>query len=324
MLHSPFFSPSLQLDKQLRLRHLLSIDGLQKEHVIEIFNKAAQFFSPTGEIIQTKDLQAKTVAHVFFEPSTRTRSTFELAAKNLSAKTLNLNVAHSATSKGESLRDTILNLQAMQCDLFVLRHTASGAAHFVAQQVQPHRAVINAGDGCHAHPTQALLDLYTIKKHRGEVSQLNIAIVGDILHSRVARSQIQLLKLLNAKEIRVIAPQTLLPAHVEHLGVKPFYSLAAGLKGVDIIIMLRLQTERMQKGRLPSALAYYKLYGLTEETLRFAHPNALILHPGPLNRGVEIQSEVADSTHSVILEQVTNGIAVRMAILSLLMENTKP
>ncbi len=312
----------LQLNKQNRLKHLLTIDGLKKEHIIEILDKAEEFFTPTtGEIIQSNHLQGKTVANLFFEPSTRTRSTFELAAKKLSASVLNLDISHSSTSKGESLRDTVRNLQAMQCQLFVVRHASSGAAHFVAQHVNEGVAILNAGDGTHAHPTQALLDMFTIRKHRGDFRKLSVAIVGDILHSRVARSQIHALHILGVSDIRVIGPKTLLPSHIEQLGVHVFHDLRQGLKGVDVIMMLRLQTERMQSGLLPKGNAYYRLYGLSSETLSAANPNALIIHPGPINRGVEIQSDIADSPNAVILDQVTNGIAVRMAVMSLLSEN---
>lgn len=312
---------STQFDKKGRLRHLLTIEGLQQEHIIEILNRAENFFTSSGEIVQTPQLNGKIVANLFYEPSTRTRSTFELAAKKLSASVLNLNISHSSISKGESLRDTVRNLQAMQCQLFVIRHGSSGAAHFISQHVDPHVRIINAGDGRHAHPTQALLDMFTIRKHRGDLSKLRVAIVGDILHSRVARSQIHALRLMRASEIRVIGPKTLLPTFIEDLGVKVFHCLSEGLKDVDIIIMLRLQTERMQKGLLPKGNAYYRLYGLTTESLAMANPNALIIHPGPINRGVEIQSDIADSPNAVILDQVTNGIAVRMAVMSLLMEN---
>ncbi len=313
----------LQFNKDKRLKHLLTIEGLKKEHIIEILNKAEDFFVPSGEIKQTSLLQGKTVANVFFEPSTRTRSTFELAAKKLCANVLNLDISHSSTSKGESLRDTVRNLQAMQCQIFVVRHSASGAAHFVASHVNEDVCIINAGDGCHAHPTQALLDMYTIRKHRGEFHKLNVAIVGDILHSRVARSQIQALQILGAAQIHVIGPKTLMPKYIEHLGVKVFHNLHEGLQGVDVIMMLRLQLERMQSGLLPKGNAYYRLYGLTHESLQAANKDALIIHPGPINRGVEIQSDIADGPNAVILDQVTNGIAVRMAVMSLLAENSK-
>lgn len=305
-----------------RLKHLLSIDALSKTTILDILDLAESYFDPgTQQIQQQTELADTTIANLFFEPSTRTRSTFELAGKKLSANILNLNVQQSATSKGESLRDTVRNIEAMQCKILIIRHQQSGAAHFVAQHVQPDVSVINAGDGWHAHPTQALLDMYTIRKHRGDISQLNIAIVGDIKHSRVARSQIHALHLLGAREIRVIAPKTLLPSHPEALGINVYHDLKTGLKDIDVIMMLRLQKERMQNGLLPKGDAYYRMYGLTTESLEYAHPNALIIHPGPINRGVEIQSDIADSPRAAILDQVTNGVAVRMAVMSMLKGN---
>lgn len=308
----------LQFDSEGNLKHLISLDSLSPPALIKILETADTFFQPNTQLLgQFDDLKNKTLVNLFFEPSTRTRSTFELAAKRLSAGVLNFNVATSATTKGESLLDTVKNLVAMQCDFFVIRHGACGAAQFVAQNLDGPN-VINAGDGTHAHPTQALLDVYTIRKHRGDLSQLNVAIIGDILHSRVARSQIQALRLLKAADVRVIAPKTLLPHDVESLGVRVFHDLKLGLESVDIIIMLRLQLERMQQGLIPMSHAYYREFGLTQDALSYANPNALIIHPGPINRGVEIQSEIADSPNAVILDQVTNGIAVRMAIMSLL------
>ncbi|MAZ43729.1 MAG: aspartate carbamoyltransferase catalytic subunit [Legionellales bacterium] len=304
-----------QLDDDGNLRHLLSINGLNRQVIQEIFSRAEQLFDKDGALSQLNRLSGKTVANLFFESSTRTRSTFELAAKRLSASVLNLNISTSATSKGESLRDTIRNLEAMQCHLFVVRHGTSGAAQFVAEQVKPGIGVINAGDGRHAHPSQAILDMFTIHKHRGDFSNKCFAIVGDILHSRVARSQIQALHLLGAGEVRLIGPKTLIPADAESLGVKVFHDLKEGLKAVDVIMVLRLQTERMIGTLLPQGNAFYRQYGLTEDSLAYANPNPLIVHPGPMNRGVEIQSEVADGPHAVILDQVTNGVAVRMAIM---------
>ncbi|MGE4349276.1 MAG: aspartate carbamoyltransferase catalytic subunit [Candidatus Berkiella sp.] len=310
---------SLQLTPSGQLKHLLTIDGLNKTTLLRILDLAEEFFDPkTKQIIQSDRLKGKTIANLFFENSTRTRSTFELAGKRLSANILNLNVQNSATSKGESLRDTVRNIEAMQCHIIVIRHMQSGAAHFVAQHVMPGVSVINAGDGWHAHPSQALLDMFTIRKHRGDFHKLNVAIVGDIKHSRVARSQIHALHLLGAKEIRIIGPKTLLPSYPESLGVNVYYDLEKGLKDVDVIMMLRLQTERMQQGLLPEGNAYYRMYGLTEDSLKLAHPNALIVHPGPVNRGIEIQSDIADSPNAAILDQVTNGVAVRMAVMSLL------
>lgn len=309
----------MQFSESGRLKHLLSIEGLSKTEILDILDLAESYFDPgSHQIRQCSDLSGTTIANLFFEPSTRTRSTFELAGRKLSADILNLNVQQSATSKGESLRDTVRNIEAMQCKILIIRHQQSGASHFVAQHVQPDVSVINAGDGWHAHPTQALLDMYTIRKHRGDVNQLNVAIIGDVKHSRVARSQIHALHLLGAREIRVIAPKTLLPTHTDSLGVNVYHDLKSGLKDIDVIMMLRLQKERMQSGLLPNGDAYYRMYGLTGESLEYAHPNALIVHPGPINRGVEIQSDIADSPRAAILDQVTNGVAIRMAVMSLL------
>jgi aspartate carbamoyltransferase catalytic subunit len=245
-----------------------------------------------------------------------------LAAKRLSADVINMNIATSATSKGESLLDTIRNLEAMHVDMFVVRHALSGAAHFIAQNVAPGISVINAGDGNHAHPTQALLDMFTIRRHKKDFSSLRVAIIGDILHSRVARSQIQALSILGAKEIRVIAPKTLLPVEVTSLGVTVSHNLEEGLQDIDVVIMLRLQKERMSGALLPSESEYFSNFGLTPEKLAIAKPDAIVMHPGPINRGVEIASEVADGPQSVILQQVSNGIAIRMAIMSLIMQTS--
>jgi aspartate carbamoyltransferase catalytic subunit len=264
-------------------------------------------------------LRGRTVVNLFFESSTRTRSTFELAAKRLSADVLNLDINTSATSKGESLSDTLLNLEAMASDMFVVRHSQSGAPHFIAESVTPGVAIINAGDGRHAHPTQAMLDMLTIRQHKHEFEGLRVAIVGDILHSRVARSQISALNTLGAKEVRVIAPATLLPNDVKTLGCHVEYDMARGLEGIDVIIMLRLQRERMEGALLPSEREFYRLYGLSTEKLTLARPDAIVMHPGPINRGVEIESAVADGPQSVILNQVTNGIAIRMAVMSMAM-----
>lgn len=312
---------SLQLDQDGRLKHFLTIEGLSRETLLNILDTAESFTSVTDRSVKKVPLlRGKTVANLFFESSTRTRTTFELAAKRLSADVLNISTRTSATTKGESLLDMLRNLQAMHIDMFVVRHTQSGAAHFIAQQVAPHISVINAGDGRHAHPTQAMLDVFTIRRHKPDFGSLTVAIVGDILHSRVARSQIHALNTLLFGEIRVIAPQTLLPAEVESLGVKVYHHLEQGLKDVDIIIMLRLQRERMQGGRLPSEHEYYQQYGLTPERLALAKPDALVMHPGPINRGVELSSSVADGPHSVILEQVSHGIAIRMAVMSMTMQ----
>ncbi|HFE31911.1 MAG TPA: aspartate carbamoyltransferase catalytic subunit [Gammaproteobacteria bacterium] len=309
---------SLQHDSEGRLRHLLTIEGLKRQQIIDILDTAESFISVSDQQVRKVPLlRGKTVVNLFFEASTRTLTTFELAAKRLSAVVLKININTSATVKGESLLDMLHNLEAMQCDMFVVRHADSGAAHLIAQHVAPHVSVINAGDGSHAHPTQALLDMFTIRRRKGEFAPLTVAIVGDIKHSRVARSQIHALTTLGVSELRVVAPKTLIPAEVESLGVHVTHDLDEGLRDADVVIMLRLQKERMQGAMLPSEGEYFRTYGLTEERLKRAKPDAIVMHPGPINRGVEIASSVADGPQSVILEQVSNGIAVRMAVMSM-------
>lgn len=310
----------IQLNREGNLKHFITIEGLSRDILTEILDTADSFVDMSAQQVKKVPLlRGKTVANLFFEASTRTLSTFELAAKRLSADVLNLNISTSSTSKGETLKDTLQTLEAMHSDMFVVRHSDSGAAHFIAEHVTPNVAVINAGDGRHAHPTQAMLDMMTIRRHKGDFAPLIVTIVGDILHSRVARSQIHALRTLGVAEIRVVAPMTLLPRHIEMLGVKVFTHMKAGLKDADVVIMLRLQKERMQSALLPSEAEFYKLYGLTNEKLKHAHPDAVVMHPGPINRGVEIESAVADGPRSLILDQVTNGIAVRMAVMSMSM-----
>jgi len=310
----------IQLNDQGKLRHFLTIDGLSRGLLTEILDLAEGFAGVSEQSVKKVPLcRGKTVANLFFETSTRTRTTFELAAKRLSADVLNLNISVSATAKGETLLDTLRNLEAMLVDTFVVRHPDSGAAHFIARHVAPHVSVINAGDGQHAHPTQAMLDMFTIRRHKGNFSSLRVAIVGDILHSRVARSQILALNTLGTAEVRVIAPRSLLPADVRTLGAHVFHDLSEGIRDVDVVIMLRLQKERMRGALLPSEHEYFQLYGLTEERLQAARPDAIVMHPGPINRGVEIDSQVADGPRSVILQQVTYGIAVRMAVMAMVM-----
>ena len=310
----------LQINDQGRLRHFLSLDGLPRSMLTEILDTADSFLEVGARAVKKVPLlRGMTVCNVFFENSTRTRTTFELAAKRLSADVITLNVSTSSTSKGETLTDTLRTLEAMAADMFVVRHADSGAAHFIAEHVTPNVAIINGGDGRHAHPTQGMLDMLTIRRHKGDFEQLKVAIVGDILHSRVARSNMIALKTLGCPDIRVIAPKTLLPVGLEQYGVNVYTDVNEGLKGVDVIIMLRLQRERMQGGLLPSEGEFYRLYGLSEQRLALAHPDAIVLHPGPINRGVEIDSLVADCPRSMILNQVTYGIAVRMAVLSLTM-----
>ena len=311
---------NLQLDPNGKLRHFLTTEGLPRTLLTQILDTAESFSGVIDKSVKKVPLlRGRTVINLFFESSTRTRTTFELAAKRLSADVINLDISTSSTSKGETLLDMLQNLQAMQCDMFVVRHGHSGAAHFIARHVEPGVSVINAGDGRHAHPTQAMLDMFTIRQHKGDFEPLCVAIVGDILHSRVARSQIHALNALGAGEVRVIAPRTLLPCDIESLGVKVYHDMSAGLRDVDAVIMLRLQKERMSGALLPSESEYYRLYGLSEERLQAAKPDAIVMHPGPINRGVEIESAVADGSRSVILQQVTNGIAVRMAVMSLAM-----
>ncbi len=309
---------SPQLNRHGELTHLLTIEGLPRDIVTHILDTASSFV-PLAErdIKKVPLLRGKSVFNLFFENSTRTRTTFEIAAKRLSADVYNLNINASSTNKGESLLDTIDNLAAMQADLFVVRHASSGAPFLIAEHVAPHVHVINAGDGRHAHPTQGLLDAYTIRHYKKDFTQLTVAIVGDVQHSRVARSDIHALTTLGVPEVRVIGPLTLLPSGLEQMGVKVFTDMKEGLKDVDVVIMLRLQNERMSGALLPSAQEYFKNYGLTQEKLALAKPDAIVMHPGPMNRGVEIDSAVADGPQAVILNQVTFGIAVRMAVMSI-------
>jgi aspartate carbamoyltransferase catalytic subunit len=316
-MHNP------QLNKDGELQHLLTIEGLPKAVVTRILDTASSFVGISDrEVKKVPLMRGKSVFNLFFENSTRTRTTFEIASKRLSADVINLNISASSASKGESLLDTIDNLAAMHADMFVVRHAQSGAPHMIARHLtrtgRSHVHVVNAGDGRHAHPTQGLLDMYTIRHYKKDFSNLTVAIVGDVLHSRVARSDIHGLTTLGVPEVRVIGPLTLLPGGLEQMGVRVFTDIREGLKDVDVIIMLRLQNERMSGALLPSAQEFFKSYGLTPERLALAKPDAIVMHPGPMNRGVEIDSAVADGVQAVILPQVTFGIAVRMAVMSIL------
>jgi aspartate carbamoyltransferase catalytic subunit len=316
---------NIQLDQQGRLKHFLGIEGLKRPILIDILNTAASFLSIDAKAVKKAPiLRGKTIINLFFEPSTRTRTTFELAAKRLSADVLNFNIDTSSSSKGETLIDMLHNLEAMHCDMFIVRHKAGGAAYFMAQHVAPHIHIINAGDGQHEHPTQAMLDMQTIYQYKKDFAPLQVAIVGDILHSRVARSDIHALTTLGASQVRVVGPKTLIPKGIEELGVKVFNSLKTGLRDVDVVIMLRLQRERMQSALLPSVFEYFQYYGLTEDVLAVAHPEAIVMHPGPINRGVEIDSTIADGKRSVILQQVSNGIAIRMAVMAMTLGSRIP
>jgi len=316
-MHNP------QLNKNGELQHLITLEGLPPAVITRILDTAASFVSVGDrEVKKVPLMRGKSVFNLFFENSTRTRTTFEIASKRLSADVINLNISASSASKGESLLDTIDNLAAMHADMFVVRHAQSGAPYLIARHLtetrQDHVHVVNAGDGRHAHPTQGLLDMYTIRHYKKDFRNLTVAIVGDILHSRVARSDIHGLTTLGVPEVRAIGPRTLLPGGLDQMGVRVFNDMNEGLKGVDVIIMLRLQNERMNGALLPSAQEYFKSYGLTPERLALAKSDAIVMHPGPMNRGVEIDSAVADGAQAVILPQVTFGIAVRMAVMSIL------
>jgi aspartate carbamoyltransferase catalytic subunit len=300
----------------LRGRHLLGIADLSADEIALILDTAdAMKEVAERPIKKVPALRGHTVLNLFYEPSTRTRTSFEIAEKRLSADTLNIAVSTSSVVKGETLVDTALNLEAMQPDMIVMRHASSGACHLLARICKAR--IINAGDGMHEHPTQALLDAYTIREHKGRVSGLKVAIVGDLLHSRVLRSNVLLLGKLGA-DVWACAPPTLVPPGLAQLGVTVTTSIDEAVEAADVVMMLRIQLERMQGNFFPSLREYFTVFGMTRERMRRAKPDALIMHPGPMNRGVEIASDVADGPYSVILEQVTNGVAVRMAVLYLL------
>jgi aspartate carbamoyltransferase catalytic subunit len=298
-------------------RHLLAIEGLEPPEIAHLLDLAESYVLLNRSGKTARDmLRGKTLINLFFEDSTRTRTSFELAGKRLGADVINMSVGSSSVNKGETLLDTAATLNAMQCDLLAVRHDQSGAPSLLAQKVDA--AVINAGDGMHEHPTQALLDALTIRRRKGRLEGLTVAICGDIAHSRVARSNIHLLTAMGSR-VRVVGPPTLISAAVEELGVAVFHDMRAGLAGADIVMMLRLQKERMEGGLVPSTREFFRFYGLDVEKLAAARPDALVMHPGPMNRGVEIESRVADDpTRSVIREQVEMGVAVRMAVLDTL------
>ncbi len=300
-------------------RHLLGIEGLSYEDIVGLLDLAEEFVALNRQIEKkTASLRGRTLINMFFEASTRTQASFELAGKRLGADVMNMSVSSSSIRKGETLIDTAVTLNAMHPDIIVMRHHASGAVELLAQKVDC--SVINAGDGSHEHPTQALLDALTIRRRKGAIEQLTIAICGDILHSRVARSNIILLNALGAR-VRVVAPSTLLPTGIERFGVEVTRDMREGLSGADIVMMLRLQRERMSGSFVPSVQEYFAYYGLDQRKLAFAKPDALVMHPGPMNRGVEIDSIVADGAQSLIREQVEMGVAVRMAVLEALSRN---
>jgi aspartate carbamoyltransferase catalytic subunit len=303
-------------------RHLLALQGLEPPYIADLLDLAESYalLNRSGKT-QRDQLKGRTLINLFFEDSTRTRTSFELAGKRLGADVINMSVSQSSVNKGETLLDTASTLNAMHCDLLVVRHAQSGAPALLSQKVDA--AVINAGDGTHEHPTQALLDALTIRRRKGALENLTVAICGDVLHSRVARSNIHLLSAMNCR-VRVVGPPTLLPAEVERMGVEVFHDMKTGLRDADVVMMLRLQKERMAGGLVPSAREYFRFFGLDAAKLAHAKPDAIVMHPGPMNRGVEIDSAVADDpVRSVIGEQVEMGVAVRMAVLDILSRNLR-
>ena len=309
---------NIQFGSNNELIHLLNISNMSREQIFEILDLAETFVDNKQK--KYSDLEGRTIASLFFEPSTRTKTTFELASKRLSADFINIDISNSSTLKGESIVDMIKTLEAMSCDMFIVRHSISGTPHFIAKEVGAKISVINAGDGIHAHPTQAMLDMYTIRKYKKEFDNLKVAIVGDILHSRVAKSLITSLTILSVKNINIIGPKILMPENLKDLNVEYFEKLEDGISECDVVIMLRLQKERMHEA-LISTDDYYEKYGLTSKKLQSASKDVIVMHPGPINRGIEIDSEVADGNNSVILDQVTSGISIRMAIMSMIMNN---
>ena len=307
---------NVQQSEDNKLQHLLSIKGLDKKIIEKIFNDADKFLEKKDiKLDDHTSLNGKTVCNLFFENSTRTQTTFEIAAKRLSANVINLDIATSSQSKGESILDLINNLIAMSVDIFVIRHSEPGIPELIAENIKSNAHIINAGDGNREHPTQGLLDAFTIREFKKDFSNLKVAIVGDIEHSRVAKSEINILSTLGTKDIRVIGPKALMPTNINDLNVSVFHTMEEGLKEVDVIMMLRIQKERMSNKTVPSESEYFRSFGLNKERLKIANNDALVLHPGPINRGVEIESDVADGKQSVILNQVKNGIAIRMAVM---------
>ncbi len=328
MINKKNSSTTDQFNKEGKLTHLLTLEGMPKEQILYILNTAKQFVSvaaPNRRVKKVPLLRGKSVFNLFFENSTRTRTTFEIAANRLSADVINLDIPTSSTSKGESLIDTIDNLVAMQADIFVVRHYISRAPIEIANHVPDYVHVINAGDGSHQHPTQGLLDIYTMRHFKKDLSKLSVAIIGDILHSRVAKSNIHALTTMGCNDIRAIGPESLLPSDLARdlssLGVKIFHKVEDGIKGADVVMTLRIQKERMEQGQVPEGAAFFKQFGLNQERLAMAKSDAIVMHPGPMNRGVEIDSTIADGNQSVILNQVTFGIAIRMAVMSIVAGN---
>ncbi|CAC9437161.1 Aspartate carbamoyltransferase (EC [uncultured Gammaproteobacteria bacterium] len=316
-MNKDLISNDIQLDSSGKLIHLLGLEGLSKHHLTHILDVAEGLLDAQGNLKKSKALDDMSIANLFFEPSTRTRNTFEIAGKRTSANIINVDLANSATKKNESLLDTMHTLKAMQIDMFVIRHKQSGLPHHVAENIEG-VSILNAGDGTNAHPTQALLDMLTIRQHKQSFKELSVAIVGDIIHSRVAHSDIQALKTLGTSDIRLISPAGLQYDSKQCMTVKCFDNIEEGIKNCDVVIVLRLQKERMLEADIPNEQEYFDSYGLTPERLALAKSDAIVMHPGPINRGVEIDSSVANGKQSVILQQVSNGIAVRMAVMEIL------
>ena len=314
----------LQRDHAGRLRHLLTLEGLSRDELTHLLDLAQFYVRVPGEVpARDQSLWGRTVANLFFEPSTRTRVSFELAAKRLGADVVNLDMQSSSRVKGETVLDTIYTLQAMLVDVFVMRDAEPGLPAYVAAHVAPHVSVVNAGEAHVSHPTQGLLDVLTIRQRKGDLGNLSVAIVGDLSHSRVARSTGRALLTLGVGELRLVSPASLMPDAHELAGASRHHSLVEGIKGADVVMALRIQYERMSAEDKLDATAFYREWGLSAENLKHAQPDAIVMHPGPMNRGVEITSDVADGPHSVIRQQVTNGVAVRMAVLSTIVRNVQ-
>ena len=314
--------PFSQFDTDGRLRHLITLEGMTGEQIRELIERAQQFLRSSGEMpARSHSLEGVTVGNIFTEPSTRTRSSFELAARRLGADVINLEIQLSSRVKGETVLDTIYTLQAMAVDVFVIRDAEPGVGQYVAEHVQDHVSVLSAGEAHLSHPTQGLLDALTIQQFKGGYRDLVIAVVGDVRHSRVARSAYQVFTALEVGELRIVAPDALMPDPGEMPGAKRFESLEAGIAHADVVMMLRIQKERMAEASIPDAHDYFKRWGLTKARLKLARPEAIVMHPGPMNRDIEIASDVADGSHSVIRQQVTNGVAMRMAVLETVIEN---
>ena len=316
--------PFSQFDRDGRLRHLITLDGLTSDQVRELLDRAQAYLRPAGETpARSRALDGVTVANIFTEPSTRTRSSFELAARRLGADVLNLEIQLSSRVKGETVLDTIYTLQSMAVDVFIVRDAEPGVGQFVAEHVQDHVSVLSAGEAHLSHPTQGLLDALTILQYKGGFRDLVVAVVGDVRHSRVARSAFQVFTALEVGELRLVAPDALMPEAGEMPGAKRFDSIEAGIAHADVVMMLRIQKERMADAAIPDPHDYHARWGLTKSRLKLARPEAIVMHPGPMNREIEIASDVADGPHSVIRQQVTNGVAVRMAVLETVIANRR-